>query len=78
MLTDNAASTQLNQCEKPMVCIVNGKLEPLPRHRSRHDARELKLPLYQPDKPCPTHPDSAFDTANDRCVICTNTTPRAR
>lgn len=60
-----------------MVCIVNGKLEPIPRHRSRHDARELKLPYYQPEAPCPTHPDSAFYTAVDCCVVCVNTTQRA-
>lgn len=44
----------------------------------RETARSLKLPKYRPAKPCKLHPDSDFYTAADRCVICTNTTPRGR
>ena len=61
-----------------MVCIgPNGKLEPIPRYPSRIDAQTVNAPIYSPDKPCPKHPTSGFYRANDRCVTCTNTTPRA-
>lgn len=55
----------------------DGSLMRIPTHRDRNTARALRLPLYHPDTPCPKHPASAFYTANDRCVICHNTTPRA-
>ena len=55
----------------------DGTFVRIPTHRDRHTARELNLPLYEPDVPCNKHPDSAFYTANDRCVMCLNTTPRA-
>jgi hypothetical protein len=56
----------------------DGTLARIPTHRDRNTARELKLPLYEPDTPCPKHPDSPWYTAIDRCATCHNTTPRVR
>ena len=55
----------------------DGTLAPIPRYPDRATARESKQPYYIPATPCHKHPDAAFYTANDRCVVCHNTAPRA-